>query len=184
MVPGENLYNTLRLRFHAPELAQAYKLLYPQDEFKVSHQVLDITGIPGLTALWLDCGKYIGNSCHVTSSRWDTDDWIELGSYLKAIGQETSVLLNNNTTNDPHEWGGIRGLKLVATDGPHPNLIYEMFPYVHHSMVRKLHRPSSKRLCHPQSRRKFQFELDGLNEQQALAAKKAEADAEAAQGIL
>ena len=57
VIAGRGFYDSERIKFNAEGLEQAYGLLYPRDERRITKQVLDLTGINGLTALWLDQGR-------------------------------------------------------------------------------------------------------------------------------
>ena len=54
---GRGFYDSERIRFNAEGLEVAYSMLYPRDERVITQQVLDITGVMGLAALWLDQGR-------------------------------------------------------------------------------------------------------------------------------
>ena len=54
---GRGYYDSERIRFRAEGIEQAYGLLYPRDERVITKQVMDLVGILGLTALWIDRGR-------------------------------------------------------------------------------------------------------------------------------
>ena len=54
---GRGFYDSERIRFNAEGLEAAYAILYPRDKRVITQQVLDITGVMGLAALWLDQGR-------------------------------------------------------------------------------------------------------------------------------
>ena len=57
MLAGESYYDDEKILFTGEGLHAAYSLLYPRDKKVITKEVLDITGLMGLTALWIDCGS-------------------------------------------------------------------------------------------------------------------------------
>jgi len=133
LVPtSTGVYSRMRLQMIAPEQGQAYKLLYPQDEFQISRQVLEIVGLEGLTALWLDRGQKIGYRYVITDRRWRPLDWLELASYLDSLGQPVR-LYTPNTSNSPKE-RAIPGIELLCPKKNYPIIFRDLAPLVHRSM--------------------------------------------------
>lgn len=75
-------YAVLRLRVISEDLRPAYRILYPQDEFRLSQQALSIAGPMGMTCLWLDNGRRTNSRYLLQQRRYDTLDWIELIDHL------------------------------------------------------------------------------------------------------
>ena len=71
---SKGFYDTERIRFTAAGLEAAYQLLYPRDERFISSDVLNIVGLHGLTALWLDQGKINASKRGVIRGKYTTEE--------------------------------------------------------------------------------------------------------------
>jgi hypothetical protein len=56
LLPGDSIYDTVRVRIQSEELWPAYQLLYPRDRYRLSKDALLAAGLPGLAAAWMDAG--------------------------------------------------------------------------------------------------------------------------------
>ncbi|NDC87504.1 MAG: hypothetical protein EB075_01615 [Bacteroidetes bacterium] len=65
-VQTDGFYDDKRLRCHGEGLYRAYELMYPRDERVVTPEILAITGIQGIAALWCDHGSVEGQKLRIT----------------------------------------------------------------------------------------------------------------------
>lgn len=93
---SQSPYAVLRLRAIGEDLRPAYGILYPQDQFRLSRQALEIAGPLGLACLWIDGGKRANGRYHLLQRRYDTLDWIELMGYLKESCNQNCLILKRN----------------------------------------------------------------------------------------
>lgn len=150
LLPGDRIYGTVRGRFHHPDLLQAYRLLYPQDTFQLTGQVLQMVGLEGLAALWLDGGRYCRNHPQLLGlPQFQEADWMLLRAYLRASRQPTDLLFGGRTRRSEltHRIDRpIRGLRLLGPrrqgSAPAP-LLGWIEPHVHRSMRHTLQPPNS-----------------------------------------
>lgn len=84
MVPGEGFYDVVRLRFHTPELERAMELLQVDSGQRLTPEALQVAGPRGLACIWLDCGRWAGES-GVLSLR-SSDDARQLKHHLRDLG--------------------------------------------------------------------------------------------------
>jgi hypothetical protein len=137
LIPGARHYCTLRLRCRCDELLPAYQLLYPQDEFKVSRQALEVAGLQGLAALWLDQGRYEGHQPRITCGRWNPADWMNLQDHLDALGYPARVCGSNK---------GHSGVVLLADALRYPAFVKDIYPLAHVSLRHRLRRSGDRRI--------------------------------------
>ena len=56
IIQADGFYDDRRIRVHSPDLYRAYDLLFFRDERRLTPEILQITGMQGLAALWCDTG--------------------------------------------------------------------------------------------------------------------------------
>jgi len=54
---SDGYYDNERIRLRGGDLWRAYELLCPRDKRTISREVLDIAGLDGIVALWIDQGR-------------------------------------------------------------------------------------------------------------------------------
>lgn len=62
----DGFYDDRRLRCHGDGLYRVYELMYPRDERVVTPEILAITGMQGVAALWCDYGSGEGQKLRIT----------------------------------------------------------------------------------------------------------------------
>jgi len=67
VLPCDGFYDDVRLRVRSDELYRAYELMYPRDKKVVTPQILGLTGIIGMSALWSDRGRIVGRIAKIRS---------------------------------------------------------------------------------------------------------------------
>lgn len=118
-------YDTERIRFTAEGMEAAYQLLYPRDKRVITSKVLDIVGIAGLAAIWLDQGKINANKRGVLRGKYSVEEMILLKDAFKQAGA-------------PCGYAPIAGGSLVFNPKQAQALKALLTPYVHLSMRAKL----------------------------------------------
>ncbi len=78
----DGFYDDVRLRVRSDELYRAYELMYPRDKKIVTPQILGLTGIAGMAALWSDRGRIVGRIAKIRS-RLDPEANIALAEWCK-----------------------------------------------------------------------------------------------------
>lgn len=91
VLPCDGFYDDVRLRVRSDELYRAYELMYPRDKKIVTPQILDITGIGGLSALWSDRGRIIGRIGKV-HSRFSPEGNVALANWCNANDFECKLM--------------------------------------------------------------------------------------------
>ena len=83
---GETFYEDHLLRFHGEGLWRVYELIYSRDRKQITEKVLDIAGLDGLAALWIDRGLVLSGRAKragVLRPFWSRDevrllkDWMD-----------------------------------------------------------------------------------------------------------
>ena len=87
MLPTDGFYDKFRLRVRSDELYRAYELMYPRDKKIITPQIISITGIPGISALWSDRGRVVGRLGKILT-RWQDDENQFLAEYINQQGFE------------------------------------------------------------------------------------------------
>ena len=67
VLPCDGFYDDVRLRVRSDELYRAYELMYPRDKKVVTPQIVGLTGIVGMSALWSDRGRIVGKTAKIRS---------------------------------------------------------------------------------------------------------------------
>ncbi len=65
-IQTDGFYDDKRLRCHGEGMYRAYELMYPRDERIVTPEILAITGMKGIAALWNDYGSIEGQKLRIT----------------------------------------------------------------------------------------------------------------------
>jgi hypothetical protein len=127
VMTADGFYDNERIRFQGDGLHAAYNLLYPRDRKVITKQILDITGLVGLTALWIDNGR-------ILPSR---------GGQIKGNFEEETYPLIRNALRD-HGIGAhvmhVHGTIKAVTMKPPVMLEFARLirPYAHYSAKAKL----------------------------------------------
>ena len=87
MLPTDGFYDKFRLRVRSDELYRAYELMYPRDKKIITPQIISITGMPGISALWSDRGRVVGRLGKILT-RWKDDENQFLAEYISQQGFE------------------------------------------------------------------------------------------------
>ena len=90
MLPTDGFYDKFRLRVRSDELYRAYELMYPRDKKIITPQIISITGMPGISALWSDRGRVVGRLGKILT-RWKDDENQFLAEYISQQGFECMV---------------------------------------------------------------------------------------------
>jgi len=138
---GKSLYGTVRLRVRSKALLPLYNLLYPQDMYQVSRQVLEIAGLRGLRDFWLDCGAFEGSNAVFRNAVWGQRSWENLVQHLRDIDQfawgttyrEGGPVFNGVCLDDDEEDG-------------YPALLTDLYPLTHPRLRERLLRPRDREL--------------------------------------
>ena len=94
-IPTNGYYDLERFRLTGEGLWRAYELLCPRDKPIISRQVLDLVGVEGLTALWLDKGRFVGRQGHL-SGRWSPEEYESIASWIREMGVDACVRHNQS----------------------------------------------------------------------------------------
>ena len=90
MLPTDGFYDKFRLRARSDELYRAYELMYPRDKKVITPQIISITGMQGVAALWSDRGRVVGRLGKILT-RWGDDENEFLAEYISQQGYECMV---------------------------------------------------------------------------------------------
>jgi len=90
----DGFYDKERFRFQGELLWRAYELLYPKDKKAISREVLNIAGLKGATALWIDQGRVIGKKGSIRG-RFSENDYVELESWFNDLDIPAKIHRNN-----------------------------------------------------------------------------------------
>lgn len=127
LISGSSYYDDERIRFYGEGLHAAYQLLYPRDVKVISQQVMDLTGVMGLTALWMDCGRITSSKCGRLRGRFNA----EAASAIKQalLRHDIHSKINAGVTN---------GRVLTLNRESMTKLARLIRPYAHYSTKAKL----------------------------------------------
>jgi len=132
-LPGEGFYDIERVRLQGEGLYQVYELLYLRDRWTLSTEVLQLCGLRGLAALWLDSGSWHAGKARFGtqhSQLRDLDFWI-LRQYLADLGFESDPNIRKGET---------KSLAIRYSQGD--ALMTALRPYVQRDMRHKLQKRS------------------------------------------
>ena len=90
-IGGDSFYDDERIRFQGTGLEAAYSLLYPRDRKQITSQVMDITDIQGLTALWIDGGHIDLKRAGVIKGRFSQDEYEAIAECISRHGIDNKV---------------------------------------------------------------------------------------------
>ena len=119
-------YDLERIRFQGERLWRVYELMYPRDKKVISREILDVVGVKGLTALWLDQGRIVGKRGSIRG-KYTEQDYEVLESYLNDIDIPAKIHRNQNAI-----------IQLSIKKDSLIELITRIRPYVHITMKKKL----------------------------------------------
>jgi len=131
-IPGPGFYDIERLRFKGSQLWHVYELLYPRDEWTLTPDILRMTGMTGIAALWCDCGhwkngtmRFGGRDLNITR-----DDYALLATHLADLGFHCRI-----------ENRGRLVVAVTMTPLYLRDFIRKLRPHVHRSMHHTLVKP-------------------------------------------
>ena len=125
-IATDGYYDLERFRLTGEGLWRAYELLCPRDRKVISRPVLDLVGVPGLTALWIDKGKYIGRRGHI-NGRWSPEDSKTMVEWIQDLGIDACTRSNDRRITHI-------SIRAKIMD----DFISLISPYTHQSMRKKL----------------------------------------------
>lgn len=130
-IDTDGFYDKIRARLHCDDLWRAYELMYRRDEKQITREILDITGLQGLIALWSDYGRLNGLRSAVGGRR--SHEVTELlAEWATDLGFPATASFIRN------------GDKLLRFDKHSTaKLIHDLKPKLHYTMRRKLSKPRS-----------------------------------------
>lgn len=127
MLAGESYYDDEKILFTGEGLHAAYSLLYPRDKKVITKEVLDITGLMGLTALWIDCGSISPKGVGTIKGRFGEKTYRLLHAQLHDHGIKACM---------KHAFGEVRSL--YFNPEPMHEFARLIRPYAHYSTKAKL----------------------------------------------
>lgn len=127
-VAGSGRYDRERLRLLSPQLARAKELLFgPGGERRISAETWLVAGIPGLAALWLDQGRWLGRALELRLD-WSEAELELLIRQIQAVGSKAHLARSRQ--------GRLCGVHVL---GRHVDaLAAAVRPHVHRSMRHRL----------------------------------------------
>lgn len=130
---SKGFYDTERIRFTGEGLDATYRLLYPRDKRLITAEVLGITGLSGLTALWLDQSRINSSKRGILRGKYSTEE-------LKLIAEafrEHGIKARYTPRMGEGLWFDVDDMKALKK---------LLAPYVHRTMQAKLmlRKPRSK----------------------------------------
>ena len=93
-VPTDGFYDLERIRFHGDLLWRVYELLYPKDSKRITREVLNIAGLKGAAALWIDQGRISGKRGSIRG-RYSENDYLALESWFNDLSIPAKIHRNN-----------------------------------------------------------------------------------------
>jgi hypothetical protein len=125
-IATNGFYDKERVRLQGEDLWRAYELLCPRDKKVISPTVLEIAGIRGMTALWLDQGRFLGKRGQIRG-RYTDQEYDDIAKWLTDLGIRATPHRNNVTT-----------IELILKTDALNDLIKCIRPLTHVSMKKKL----------------------------------------------
>ena len=124
---GNGFYDNERIRFQGDGLHAAYNLPNPRDRKVITKQILDITGLMGLTALWIDNGRILPSRAGQLKGGYDGETYKLIRNAMRDHGINAQSM---------HTHGTIKSVALK------PSVMLEFArlirPYAHYSAKAKL----------------------------------------------
>ena len=93
-IATDGFYDKERFRFQGDLLWRAYELLYPRDLFSINREALNIAGLKGAAALWIDQGRITGKKGSIRG-RYSENDYLELESRFNDLSIPAKIHRNN-----------------------------------------------------------------------------------------
>ena len=93
-VPTDGFYDLERIRFQGDLLWRVYELLYPKDRKRITREVLNIAGLKGAAALWIDQGRISGKRGSIRG-RYSENDYLALESWFNDLSIPAKIHRNN-----------------------------------------------------------------------------------------
>ena len=93
-MPTDGFYDLERIRFHGDLLWRVYELLYPKDSKRITREVLNIAGLKGAAALWIDQGRISGKRGSIRG-RYTENDYLALESWFNDLSIPAKIHRNN-----------------------------------------------------------------------------------------
>jgi len=84
-VPTKGLYELERARIQSEEFWRAYELLYPHGEKRLSLDALELTGMEGAVAFWLDRGSIRGRRGRLEGP-YDEEEMEAVAEWMTGLG--------------------------------------------------------------------------------------------------
>mgnify|MGYP003108522280 FL=1 len=126
VIPTNGFYDKERLRLHGEGMWRVHELRCPHDEALITREVLDICGIQGAAALWIDQGRFVGKYGKI-SGRFKSEQLVTIAEWLTDMGFQSSCHGN-----------GDRYFEVCIKQCAIKDFIDAIRPYVHVSMKNKL----------------------------------------------
>lgn len=125
-IATDGFYDKERVRLHGDGMWRVHELRCPHDQPLITREALDVCGVQGLAALWVDTGRFMGRRGRI-NGRFKREEYVTLAEWITDLGFKAS----------PHGDGNgyfeiILGRESLAA------MINEIRPYVHVSMKNKL----------------------------------------------
>lgn len=126
VIPTNGFYDKERLRLHGEGMWRVHELRCPHDEPLITREALDVCGIQGVAALWVDQGRFVGKYGKI-SGRFKSNELVTIAEWLTDMGFDSSCHGN-----------GERFFEVCIKRSAIKNLINEIRPHIHVSMKNKL----------------------------------------------
>jgi hypothetical protein len=126
VIPTNGFYDKERLRLHGEGMWRVHELRCPHDQALITREVLDICGIQGAAALWIDQGRFVGKYGKI-SGRFKSEQLVTIADWLTDMGFQSSCHGN-----------GDRYFEVCIKQCAIKDFIDAIRPYVHVSMKNKL----------------------------------------------
>ena len=125
-IATNGFYDKERIRLRGEGLWRAYELLCPRDKREISPAVLDIVGLNGLTALWMDQGRFLGRRGQI-KGRYSDQEYEEIAKWIRSFGIKATVHRNH-----------LCAIEIIIGREPIQDFVSLIRPYTHVSMKKKL----------------------------------------------
>ena len=126
IIPTNGFYDKERLRLHGEGMWRVHELRGPHDEPLITREALDVCGIQGVAALWVDQGRFVGKYGKI-SGRFKANELVTIAEWLTDMGFDSSCHGN-----------GDRFFEVCIKHYAIKDLINEIRPHIHVSMKNKL----------------------------------------------
>lgn len=110
-VEKDDFYHDIRAQIQCDALWPAYELMYPRDEKAVTKEILEITGMRGIGALWCDGGRPKGRKLYLPARHCPPEIYRD---FMVRQGFYTNIL--KPCAGCPYTyWEGIGALRFAKT---------------------------------------------------------------------